>query len=181
MSHAPTSRNVNTHAEVRTDPRYASVRADVYLFTAPWLRACLRVIVVAMETRREEDERHRTLLEDAYGPAGQLVAPAVTVSGAPPAPALAVRLPKSASEVATLLRTSPVIAPLEISTEWSTPAYAHRDQLLLDESGPHLRLWLRPPIDEITLHVLAEALADDLRAWSETLVADCPQHRGSSA
>jgi len=30
-------------------------------------------------------------------------------------------------------------------------------------------------------HVLAEALADDMRAWSETWVADCPLHRGSSA
>ncbi len=81
-------------------------------------------------------------------PPGRLVESAPIVSGAPPAPTVAVRLPQSASGVVAQLRNSSAIASLQISAEWNAPAYAHRDQLLLDESGPHPRLWIRPPVDE---------------------------------
>lgn len=101
-----------------------------------------------METRREEDERNRALLEQWYGPVGQPLTPAMITSGAPSPPTLAVRLQQSASEVIELLRNSPAITPLRIDTEGSAPAYAYRDQLLLDESGPDPRLWERPPVDE---------------------------------
>lgn len=101
-----------------------------------------------MVSRREEDERDRARLEETYGPAGQPRLPAVTTSGVPQSPTLAVRLPLSASEVVERLRASTLTTPLRIDAEWRVPAYAHRGELLVDDSGPHMRLWERPTVDE---------------------------------
>ena len=57
-------------------------------------------------------------------------------------------LDPSSAEVRECLRASPSITLFALRDDRKTPEFELRQQLLLDESGPEPRLWLRPWVDK---------------------------------